>query len=120
MMIDLDPKALAMLRAKAAWDNAAPNASADDVLSTGRAWREAKCPIEIPAPDRAGFVRVRIAVIVGPDGGWIAGSGSGCPDDLAARALRSEAKDGRISYVEAWVPKPAGPETVEGEVSDGS
>ncbi len=110
-MIDLDPKALAYMRAKAAWDNEAQDASADAVRSTGAAWREAKCPIELPALDRAGFVRVRIVVFMDEEGEWVVSM----PSDMS-RLRRLFPRD-RLTFIEAWVPKPAGPETVEGEVA---
>ncbi len=110
-MIDLHPLALAVLRAdrdavklgqaavKGRWDRAF------------NAWKAADCPIEIPPPDRAGFVRVRIAVSVGADGEY----GVDRADDVDKPA--SHLPGGRLTYIEAWVPKPAAPWTVEGEVA---
>jgi hypothetical protein len=117
MMIDLDPKALAVLRTKA--DYCMGRGTFDALVRADDAWVAADCPIEIPPPDRAGFVRVRVAVIVGVDG-WASGGGSGFPAEEAAATMREGVPSARLTYIEAWVPKPAAPETVEGEVSDGS
>lgn len=116
MKVDLHPLALDMMRARADWimgsgtHDAAAHANAE--------WSAAGCPIELPPPDRAGFVRVRIAVIVGVDG-WASGAGDGFPAEEAAKRMLEEVPDARLTYVEAWVRKPEAPGTVEGEVSDG-
>jgi hypothetical protein len=114
-MVDLHPLALAYLRAirSAAWTGRLA-----DVERSADAWNAAGHPIEADtdAPDRAGFVRVRIAVIVGVDG-WASGGGDGFPAKEAAKRMLEEVPDARLTYVEAWVPRPEAPETVEGEVA---
>lgn len=119
MMIDLHPLALAYLQAQGAY--VLGNGDHNAVYNADNAWVDAGCPVEIthtPAPDRAGFVRVRIAVIVGVDG-WASGGGDGYPAEEAAKRMLEEVPSARLTYVEAWVPRPEAPAVVEGEVSDG-
>ena len=64
--------------------------------------------------------RVRIAVVVDPDGAWGAAGAAGATDEQAlAWAIDSRDTDtppGQVVWVEAEVPVPA-PVTVEGEAA---
>lgn len=79
-------------------------------------------PAEPPAPE--GAVRVRIAVAVDADGEWAADGYSGgiygaYHDGTAAEAARGRLLVGdgaRLSWVEAWVPRPEAEQVVEGRV----
>lgn len=66
-----------------------------------------------------GFVRVRVAVTATGTGAWGASGYSGWNDGVAIDAASDyfgADDDHRVSFVEAYVPKPVPTETVEGEV----
>ena len=75
-----------------------------------------------PAEPPAGMVRVRIAVAATADR-WSAVGDDDQSDEESVRfatmRLDPEKDLARLSWVEAWVPRPEDPEVVEGEVRDG-
>lgn len=73
-------------------------------------------PAEPPAPE--GAVRVRIAVAVDAEGDWSASGRSGHRGKNAAtKALYAVNLPARLSWVEAWVPRPEAEQAVEGRVA---
>lgn len=76
-------------------------------------------PAEPPAPE--GAVRVRIAVAVDANGEWEADGGSELYEEQSAarevrRMMGGDPSRLRLSWVEAWVPRPAAEQVVEGRV----
>jgi len=74
----------------------------------------------LPEPDRAGMVRIRIAVAVNESEDAVAQAipknGEWKDVDYILDGLEGDQE--RRSIVEAWVPKPEAPVTVEGETDD--
>lgn len=78
-------------------------------------------PTEPPAPE--GAVRVRIAVAVDAEGEWdSAGASAYYQESVAAYDARREMGGDpsrlRLSWVEAWVPRPEAEQVVEGRVEE--
>lgn len=61
-------------------------------------------------------IRVRIAVAVSRNGSFIASASEKTAQNMASY-YRSNDGDGHVVFVEADVPLPAGPQTVEGVVT---
>ena len=76
----------------------------------------------IDPPEPPGTVRVRVACVVRADGVWCA-EGHSQQTDAESRQIAEEgvwsevAGDPRLTWVEALVPLPAPPATVEGSVA---
>lgn len=91
---------------------------AEDALA--RLYRDF-APTDPPAPE--GAVRVRIAVAVDAEGEWdSAGASAYYQESVAAYDARREMGGDpsrlRLSWVEAWVPRPEAEQVVEGRVEE--
>ena len=88
-----------------------------DGIVTGADFRLAADYLDPPEPP--GTVRVRVACFVPHDGEWRACGAQGYDDDSVAEDAERETgwKPGRLTWVEASVPLPEPPATVEGSVT---
>lgn len=105
--------------------NVPPALTYPAIISAGVPEVEARRIVEavecILSPPQGPSVRVRIAVAVDRFGSWVANGWKEAPDSIAIRECTSHVRDSirRIVWIEADVPLPLTPQTIQAVVNEG-